>query len=489
MLFVIKPECISARRKAGITIMTNSETIAAIATPPGHGGIGIIRISGPTAGSVARRLFRPRSAGLSDTQPPPERFITPYRLNYGFAIDPDTGHPVDEAFMAYMPAPHSYTREDVVELQTHGGPVVLERLLHLILAQGVRLAEPGEFTRRAFLNGRIDLTQAEAVADLIQAKNQAALDVAVAHLGGALKDLVDPLIDQLTQIRAAIEAGIEFADETGLELDRDVFRHQVGHEILPRLQDLADSYQHGHMLREGLRLAIVGRPNVGKSSLLNALTLQERAIVTEIPGTTRDTIEAPFFIKGLPVLAVDTAGLRPSNDPVERIGIQRARDALATADLVLFLIEACTPFGPGDQAILDETRHKARLVVINKIDLLDRAEDLSLPPAIDPGTLLRISALTGEGMTDLKEKIAACGAAHANKAAPDRIVTNQRHKACLDQALASLRQALAPEQGTIPDDLISMDLAQAIDALNRLVGRSLDDELLDTIFQRFCIGK
>lgn len=478
-----------ARLQAGINFMTNYETIAAIATPPGHGGIGIIRISGPTAGSVARRLFRPRPAVPSGAEPPPGRFITPYRLNYGFAIDPGTGRPVDEAFMVYMPAPHSYTREDVVELQIHGGPVVLEMLLHLILAQGVRLAEPGEFTRRAFLNGRIDLTQAEAVADLIQAKNQAALNVAVSHLGGALKDLIEPLIDQLTQIRADLEAGIEFADDTGLELDRDALRQQVGNEILPRLQDLADSYQHGHMLREGLRLAIVGRPNVGKSSLLNALTLQERAIVTEIPGTTRDTIEAPFFIRGLPILAVDTAGLRPSNDPVERIGIQRARDALATADLVLFLIEACTPFGPADQSILDETRHKAHLVVINKIDLMDRPEDLPLPPTIAPTTLVRISALTGEGLADLREIIAAHVTAHANKTAPNRIVTNHRHKACLDQALEFLRQAVSPERDAIPDDLISMDLSQAIDALNRLVGRSLDDDLLDTIFQRFCIGK
>lgn len=474
--------------------MMNNETIAAIATPAGHGGIGIIRISGLDALTIAQQLFRPRSS--TPAQAGPVSFNNhasfspaPYRLYYGYVIDPQNGQVIDETLIAYMPGPRSYTREDVIELQVHSGPAVLQRLLQIITALGARLAEPGEFTRRAFLNGRIDLTQAEAVIDLIQATSDAALNAAVSQLSGRLRNLIEPIITQINDMRAAIEAGIEFSDETGLTWDRENFRDQILRAVLGPLQRLADSYQYGQVLRDGFRLAIVGRPNVGKSSLLNAMILQERAIVTDTPGTTRDTIEAPFYIKGLPVIAVDTAGLRSSEDPVERIGIQKAREALQTADLVLLVMEAGVPFGPDDSTILKEIDRKTRLMVINKIDLVDHLQSPGLPQEIDVASVVRVSALTGEGIVELKEKIADHCAVNDDMGAQDQIVTNQRHKSCLDKAMVSLQRALDAAKSGLPEDIVSMDLLEATDVLNQLMGHGLDSDLLDTIFQRFCIGK
>ncbi|MDA8140122.1 MAG: tRNA uridine-5-carboxymethylaminomethyl(34) synthesis GTPase MnmE [Desulfobacteraceae bacterium] len=461
------------------------DTITAIATAPGRGGIGIVRLSGPQALSIARKLFHTTAHQL-----PESSFDFPaHRLIHGTVADFVSGKVIDEALMAYMPAPHSYTKEEVVELQLHGSPIVLGVVLNATISAGARLAEPGEFTRRAFLNGRLDLTQAEAVADLINAQSESAYRSAISQLTGALSQKIAPIIEALTHVHAEIEASIEFGEDVAVDFNRENLRSLLAIQILPRLHALADSYQQGQALREGLRLAIVGRPNVGKSSLLNTLLNQERAIVTPMPGTTRDTIEAPLIFDGYPIVAIDTAGIHPSNDPVESIGVQKAQETLAAADLVLLVVEAQVPFGPDDSAIWEQAKSKPTLLVINKIDLIPAHQKIAIPPDFESLSIAKISALTGEGIDDLKSRIVQKGFSSIEKNTESVIITQQRHKHCLDKAISLLEQTVDTCQQGAFEELLVMDLQSTIRALNQLLGKEVSTDVLDTIFQRFCIGK
>ncbi|MBN1641556.1 MAG: tRNA uridine-5-carboxymethylaminomethyl(34) synthesis GTPase MnmE [Anaerolineae bacterium] len=448
------------------------DTIVAIATPIGSGGIGIVRMSGPDACAILRRVYRPGDGALA-----------PRRLTYGHVLDPHTAERVDEVLAVYMPAPRTYTRQDVVEINCHGGPAPLRRVLDLCLAHGARLAGPGEFTLRAFLNGRIDLAQAEAVADIVAARTDAGLRMAVAQLDGQLSDQIRALRAQLLDALAWVEASIDFEEDEVPAYDLDTGMGAAG----DALDALLASAEHGIIYRQGIHTAIVGQPNVGKSSLLNALLRAERAIVTPIPGTTRDTLEETLNLSGIPLVLVDTAGIRAdTRDLAEDMGVARSRAALAQADLALLVIDANRAIDEGDQAIAALIGHKPAIVVVNKTDL---------PVVCDPAGLLpgapqvEISALTGAGIADLEgaiEQVVFAGQVIAAEAA---LVSNPRHRDVLRRARAHLDEALRARGDGMPLDFVSIGLRATVSALGEITGETVSETLLDTIFARFCIGK
>jgi tRNA modification GTPase len=466
------------------------ETIAAIATPPGRGGIGIIRISGTHALAVATTLFRSGPGGATMQKVRAAHPFKPHHLHYGHIIDPNNGHAVDEVLLAVMTAPHSYTREDVVEIQSHGGAVIVQNILRLILQSGVRLAEPGEFTRRAFLNGRIDLTQAEAVADLINARSQSAISIAARQLSGGLKNNIQAIVHEMNALVADIEAGIEFGEDVSSDAcDTEQIRNALAKSIIDPIQRLINSYQSGQMMREGIRLAIVGRPNVGKSSLLNRLIDREKAIVTPIPGTTRDPVEAITIIEGLSVNIIDTAGLHDSYDPVERIGIQKTNETIENADLTLFVIEANQGATAADDQILRNINDGRLLLVVNKMDMLDASRGLDLPEEYRKLSVVRISALSGSGLDKLKAAVAAFFQVDSRDMQSGAVICDMRHKLSLESALGSAKHALAALDEGLPEDIVVMDLQQAIAQIKEITGEFAGQEVLDAIFRRFCIGK
>jgi len=439
------------------------DTIAAIATAVGEAGIGVVRLSGPEALPIAQGLFRPSSTTCA---------FDSHRLYHGHVVV--GGQTVDEVLLAYMRGPHSYTGEDVVEIHGHGGPVPLERILHLAIGRGARLANPGEFTLRAFLNGRLDLAQAEAVADVIQSRSEASLRLAVNQLAGRLSRAVDEARRKILGVMAQLEANIDFSE--------DDVPPPAGagllNELSPALEDLCrllEAADEGIRYRRGARVAIVGRPNAGKSSLLNALLRTNRAIVTPIAGTTRDTIEESISLAGLPVVLIDTAGITDTSDPVEAIGVERSRRALDEADLVLFVYDASVGWTPEDSALLPS---KPLLMVANKLDLLGAdAHPDGLP----------VSALTGEGLPELEAALRAQLAPHT--AVDDILVNNLRHKALLEQAAQHVRDAINSIREQRPADFVSIDLRAALVALGAITGAEVSESLLDEIFSRFCIGK
>jgi tRNA modification GTPase len=458
-----------------------ADTIAAISTPLGEAGIGIVRLSGPTAEAIARRLFRPH-------RPRPQ--WRSHRLYLGHIVAPE-GEIVDEVMVSFMRAPHTYTREDVVEINCHSGYGVLRRILDLALAAGARLARPGEFTLRAFLSGRLDLTQAEAVLEVIQARTATHLQVAAEHLHGGLGERLSRVRQDLLDLLARVEAALDFPEEAG-ELSGAAL--QEGLEIQREsLQALADTYEAGRLLREGLLVVIAGRPNVGKSSLLNRLLDMERAIVTEIPGTTRDLVEEAITLGGVVVRFSDTAGLRPAQDRVEELGISRTRERLQQADLVLYLVDGSAPLTPEDQAGLAELAGRRGLAVINKIDLPQKiSADALLSCTNWPPT--KISAKTGRGIEALKEKIAAL-ALGGGLQVQGEIITQARHHQHLGQCLAYLGQArelLAPyekDEKEPPWELVALELTAAVRELGEITGEEVGEAILDRIFGQFCLGK
>jgi tRNA modification GTPase len=439
------------------------DTIAAIATAAGEAGIGVVRLSGPEALPIAQGLFRPSSTTCA--------FET-HRLYHGHVAD--GGETVDEVLLAYMRGPHSYTGEDVVEIHGHGGPVPLERILHLAIGHGARLANPGEFTLRAFLNGRLDLAQAEAVADVIQSRSEASLRLAVNQLSGRLSRAVDEARRKILGVMAQLEASIDFSED---DVPPPAGAGLIN-ELAPALEDLCrllEAADEGILYRRGARVAIVGRPNAGKSSLLNALLRTNRAIVTPIAGTTRDTIEESISLAGLPVVLIDTAGITDTSDLVEAIGVERSRRALDEADLVLFVYDASVGWTREDSALLPS---KPLLIVANKLDLLGAdAHPDGLP----------VSALTGEGLAELEAALRARLAPHA--AVDDILVNNLRHKALLEQAAQHVRDAIDSINSQRPADFVSIDLRAALGALGAITGTEVSESLLDEIFSRFCIGK
>jgi tRNA modification GTPase len=456
----------------------HDDTIAAIATPPGEGGVGIVRISGQAAQAIAARVFRPLRPGP----------LRPYRLRYGHVVNPATGAVVDEALLALMRAPRSFTREDVVELSCHGGPLPLQSALALVLAAGARLANPGEFTMRAFLNGRIDLTQAEATLDVIRAQTGAGLALAQAQLGGWLAREVRAARAALLECLAYVTVVVDFPED-------EVEPQDIGPQLragLTTVQGLLRGADQGIVYRQGARAALVGRPNVGKSSLLNALLRADRAIVTPIPGTTRDTLEETANLAGIPVVLVDTAGIHASDDPVEQLGVERSRAALAGADLALLVLDASAPLTPGDVEIAALTLEKPTILVWNKVDAAASASAAGPPPLPHPRLIAtaRTSARTGDGVDALARAVAEALLGGAPLAAGEaRLVSSPRHRDALRRAEELLQAALAGWDAGHPTDLIGGDLNAALNALGEITGESVGDDLLDVIFSRFCIGK
>jgi tRNA modification GTPase len=443
------------------------DTIAAIATAPGESGVAVVRISGPVAREIAERVFR-RTGG---------RGLSPGRLVYGRVVDPATGEPLDEAMACYLPGPRTYTREDTAELHCHGGLVAPRRVLAALLAAGARAAEPGEFTLRAFLNGRIDLAQAEAVLDVVQARTDAAMRLALGGVGGRLAARVRPIRQRALELLAQVSATIDFPDDDVPEAELRPALAALASELDTVLTDAGT----GLLLRGGARVAIVGRPNVGKSSLLNALLGSERAIVTAMPGTTRDTVEEGVDLGGVPITLVDTAGMRAAGDEVERIGIERSRAAAEAAEALLVVLDRSAPLTAEDRAVLALAEGRRAVLVLNKADLpLGLAVD-GLPPL----PRAAVSALHRDGLAELERALreALGGATIAADAA---LPTNARHHNHLQAAACAVKDLL--ETYPMPD-VIAAGLAAIVDELDSITGESASDELLATIFSRFCIGK
>jgi tRNA modification GTPase len=453
------------------------DTIAAIATPLGEGGLAVIRISGPGALAVADGCFAPagKSAGKPSAAPT-------HTLHYGKITRRE--RPVDEVMLAVMRAPRSLTREDVVEITCHGGLLAAKAVLDAVLENGARLAHPGEFTRRAFLNGRIDLAQAEAVADLIHARTELALAAANEQLAGRLSERVNQLRDDFLKTLAHVEAHIDFPDE---DIAPDTRRQLLGRleRGVEFMDELLRTANEGRVLRQGIRAAIVGRPNAGKSSLLNRLLGSARAIVSPVPGTTRDTIEETANIRGLPVMFVDTAGLRDAGDDIEAEGIRRSREALARAELVLHVLDASEPLTAQDERYLAEFAGKKRILVRNKVDLRPQ---LALPDSINLPTV-EVCCLSGSGIEALKDAIQKLVWAGEIRAEMLEVMINSRHQEALGRARAAAQETIEALRAERTLELVAMDLRIATNAIGEIVGKTTTEDLLDSIFSQFCIGK
>jgi tRNA modification GTPase len=464
------------------------DTIAAIATAAGRGGIGIVRISGSRSVDIARTLFRRKARTIGQPRGA-DYTLAPRRINHGFITNPGDGLHLDEVLLAFMPAPHSYTCEDVIEIQCHGGPIVLQKILGLVLANGARPAEAGEFTRRAFINGRIDLTQAEAVADLINARSDSALRLAARQLGGGLKQKIIAIIGQVTDMLADIEAELEFGEDgvSGVSQER-LTSTSVRDRLVVPMRKLVESYHLGRTIRDGLRLAIVGRANVGKSSLLNRLIECDKAIVTPFPGTTRDPVEASITIDNVVIDLVDTAGIRDSQDPVERIGIQKSQEALNAAELALFVIEAQSPTTGDDDRIFGEIKGKSFILVANKIDLMGAYQMPVLAKAYAQCDPVLVSARSGQGLEALKARIVKFCRQTA-EGENEHVLCDLRHKNALGSALNAACRAAEGLDDNGPLDMVSMDLKHALVQLQSIIGERVEPGVLDAIFKKFCIGK
>ena len=456
--------------------MLEQDTICGVSTPPGEGGIGIIRMSGARAVEIASTVFKARSKKrLEDLQS--------HVLLYGKVHDPGTGDVIDEALVSVMRAPASYTREDIVEINCHGGMMPLWRIMNLLNSSGARQAEPGEFTKRAFLNGRIDLAQAEAVMDIIHAKTELSHRTANEQLLGGLSSEVATLRERLISIVAAVEAGIDFPEEEIETPTGHSLADEVG-SVLQSVERLISSFQYGKVLREGIATAIIGKPNVGKSSLLNSLLKQDRAIVTDIPGTTRDVLEEYLNIEGLPFKILDTAGIRHSHDVVEREGVRRSLVKIGAADIVLIVFDASQPLSGEDKRVLDEAKGKPAIVVMNKCDLTRKAEVLVWPEVV-----VEISCKTGVGLDSLRKTLVDLVKQGAVPTREHSWAVNQRHKTALEQAKASLEKALASTTSGLSVEFIALDLRDALDSVGLIIGATHTDDILERIFRDFCIGK
>ena len=462
--------------------MNLDDTIVAIATPAGRGGLGVIRLSGPEARAIAEPMLRMKAA------------LEPGRAIFGELIEPDAGisgaaredhgSRIDEVVVTFFQKPHSYTTDDVVEISAHGSPVVLRHILELALDRGARLAEPGEFTMRAFLNGRIDLTEAEAVRDLIESQTLFQARVAAQQLEGGFSRRLQPTKQKLVELIALLEAGIDFAEDDVSVLPPEQILKHIG-EVRTPLARLAESFSYGRIVHEGFTLAIVGRPNVGKSSLFNRLAERDRAIVTATPGTTRDLVSETVAIGGIPVKLVDTAGIRRARDEAESIGIRKSKEALAEADLVLVVLDASGRANDEDRELLAQVDGRPAISVENKSDLASS----SFPLVRSKLPLVRTSALTGEGIGELREKILAEIGGEARSDSETGFITNIRHQTLVKESVAGLDQAAAAVKNRVPHEMVLLDLYSALRRLDEITGATTTDDILNLIFSSFCIGK
>lgn len=471
-----------------MTTLRLDDTIAAIATPPGEGALAVVRISGPDSLSILAQLFRPtrRVAGGVAR-------LKPWRLYHGHAIDSRTGTVADEVVVASMRAPHSYTRQDMVEITGHGGSVAAGAVLRLAIAAGARPAQRGELTLRAFLAGRLDLAQAEAVVDAVRARTPAALSMAVAQLEGGLSRAVQGVRAQLMDVLALLEATIDFPEDDVPPPPRERLLAPL-EAAAQRLRSLLSTARAGRLLREGMRVAIAGPPNAGKSSLLNALLQTQRAIVTEIPGTTRDVIEEAIDLDGIPAVLADTAGITDTDDPVERVGVARSREALASSDLALLVLDGSHQLGEAEREVAAQARERdgtdSVVLVLSKADLPARVSAADVQSLLPGAPVVRVSSVTGEGLEALRSTMrgAALGDG-AGSDAHDATVSNARHRDALERAAEALRETMASVQAGLAADFITIDLRTALTALGEITGESVTEDLLDRIFSQFCIGK
>ncbi len=460
--------------------MFTEDTIAAISTPIGKAGIGIIRISGPLSLPIAKNIFKPKK-GIKKWES--------HKLYLGNVLDPKTQKIVDEVLLCYMRSPHSYTREDVVEINSHSGYMVLSKILDLVLFQGARLAKPGEFTLRAFLNGRIDLTQAEAIVDLVNAQSETGLYLASQQLKGTLRDKINLLKQRIADLLAHVEVVIDFPEEEEAFIFKDDLISEL-QGLISDIEAIVRLHKQKRVWIDGINTIIVGRVNAGKSSLLNRLLDEERAIVSPIPGTTRDIIESSILINGLPLKLVDTAGMRDVSDEVEKKGISFAKKRLEEADLVLIVIDQSQGISKEDLEIIEMCKDKSSVVVLNKIDLPSGLSEQGLNKLISYGfPMVKISALTGEGLEKLKNTIFDMAIKGEKELLESSIAPNLRHKEALESCLDSLKDALTLLKKDSGIDLIAFEIRSALDSLGQITGEVTTEDILERIFSQFCLGK
>ncbi len=458
-----------------------TDTIAAIATAAANAGIGIIRISGPDAFLVADRVFLPKSGDV------PASGMDSHTVHYGYIVDGEER--IDEVLLLVMRAPHTYTREDVVEIDCHGGALVMQRLLETVLKHGARPAEPGEFTKRAFLSGRIDLSEAEAVIDLINAKSELARQSSVSQLAGSVCSEIREIREEILGETAYLEAALDDPEHYSLDGHEAALQKRV-EEAAERVDRLLRSAETGKIIKEGILTVIVGKPNVGKSTLLNALVGEERAIVTEIAGTTRDVLTEQIRLGGLALNVIDTAGIRGTAEPIEQIGVARAMEYAKRADLVLYVVDSSLPLDENDDEILRAIRGKRVIVLLNKSDLPTRTtKEMILEHFADAPVILSVSAKEKQGIRELEEAISALFFEGQISFNDEVYITNARQKALLEEAQGSLDNVLRSMADGLPEDFLTIDLMDAYETLGAVIGESVDDDLVDAVFRDFCMGK
>ena len=468
------------------------DTIVAIATPTGSGGIGIIKISGKDAFSIAEAIFQKSRASKDEGRSENEALSFPlksHRLYHGHIVNPETGQVLDEVLLSAMKAPRTYTREDVIEINTHSGYIVMASILDLVLQKGARIADPGEFTKRAYLSGRIDLTQAEAVIDIINSRTQKSLEIATSQIKGKLKKRIESIRGSLIDILTQVEAAIDFPEDVGDVIDTGSVKKILDKEIIGELSDMVAQYENAHVLRDGLKMIVVGKPNVGKSSLMNRLIKTDRVIVTSIPGTTRDLIEETLNIHGIPVIIADGAGLHETKDPVEVIGIEKTKEYIQASDLILLMIDASDPFTIEDQKIYQTIGDKRLILVINKIDLVKDGFLPEIPETWDKIPSVKISALYGNGLCLLKDLISKLALGNHHLDIQSTIIPNLRHKIALEKSLEFAVSAGEELLKGTSFELIAIDIKETFDSLGEIIGTVAKEDIIDQIFNRFCIGK
>ncbi|WP_195324034.1 tRNA uridine-5-carboxymethylaminomethyl(34) synthesis GTPase MnmE [Streptococcus sp. 1001283B150225_161107_H12] len=451
------------------------DTIAAISTPLGEGAIGIVRLSGTDSFKIAQKIFKGKDLNS----------VASHTLNYGHIVDPDKNEILDEVMVGAMRSPKTFTREDIIEINTHGGIAVTNEILQLVIREGARLAEPGEFTKRAFLNGRVDLTQAEAVMDIIRAKTDKAMNIAVKQLDGSLSDLINNTRQEILNTLAQVEVNIDYPEYDDVEEATTEIIREKTTEFEALLTNLLKTARRGKILREGISTAIIGRPNVGKSSLLNNLLREEKAIVTDIEGTTRDVIEEYVNINGVPLKLVDTAGIRETEDIVERIGVERSRKALKEADLVLLVLNASEPLTDQDRQLLEISQDSNRIILLNKVDLPQQIELDEIP-----ADHIKISVLKNQNINQIEDRINALFFENAGLVEQDATyLSNARHISLIEKAVESLQAVNEGLAMGMPVDLLQVDLTRTWEILGEITGDAAPDELITQLFSQFCLGK
>ncbi|GGA70373.1 tRNA uridine-5-carboxymethylaminomethyl(34) synthesis GTPase MnmE [Ornithinibacillus halotolerans] len=459
--------------------MFETDTITAISTPIGEGAISIVRLSGPDAIEITSKIYKGKDLHEVDS----------HTIHYGKIIDPETNDVAEEVMVTIMRGPKTFTREDVVEINCHGGLVSVKRVLEIVLSQGARLAEPGEFTKRAFLNGRIDLSQAEAVMDLIRAKTDKAMNIALKQMDGRLSSLIKRYRQSLLETVAHVEVNIDYPEYDDVEEMSHEMMKEKTKEVHAEIEELLRVAKQGKILREGIATAIIGRPNVGKSSLLNALVQENKAIVTDIPGTTRDIIEEYVNVRGIPLRLIDTAGIRETEDIVERIGVERSRQALKEADLILFVLNYNEELSEEDLRLFEVIKGLEYIVIINKTDLTQKLDIEKVKELVEDKRIVSTSLLKEEGIDELESAIADSFFAGEIDSGDLTYVSNARHIQLLRQAMQALEDAMASLEMGMPLDIVQIDVTRTWEFLGEIIGDTASDSLIDQLFSQFCLGK